>query len=165
MEKGLFNSLFVLVMLVMLVPSTSLIAKTQNVTDTKYQIEEISFTSDSIIADAVSDRTYANSCVVDSSVNYDNVVDIYLKTFEIQKEKYSTVICSFSNLTTSIDAGKYYLGYVDINCSSSNEITKVSIIKRLYFNKEIIPTSGGGNCNIIINDTLNGGANQVYLNK
>ena len=167
MEKGLFNSLFVLIMLAMFVPSLSLITKTQNVMDTKYQIEEIAFTSDSIIADAISDRTFFNECLLDSNINYNDTVDTYLKNFEISKKKYSSIDCNFTNITTTVVGSATqadYSGSLDIICNSKNEITDVTIKKIIYFDKEINATLGA-DCSVIIVDNLNSGNIQVSLNK
>lgn len=163
MEKGLFNSLFVLIMLAMLVPSTSLITKTQNIMDTKYQIEEVAFTADSIIADAISDRTYDNSCAIDTNLNYNSKVDSYLNNFEITKKKYSSIDCNYTDITTTV-IGLNYSGSLNITCNSKNEITEVTIKKIIYFNKKI-NASLGADCSVIIVDNINGGNTQVSLNK
>ncbi len=162
MEKGLFNSLFILIMLVMFVPSISLMTKTQNIMDAKYQIEEVAFSSDSVIADALSDQTYSNSCSLDSEANYDFKVNGYLMFFEIQRRNYSTVNCLYSNFITNL-AGSTYSGSIDISCSSLNDVTSVNITKVIYFDKDISATLGA-TCDIVIMDNLMA-AEQVNLSK
>ena len=135
--------------------------------DTKYQIEEIAFTSDSIIADAISDRTFFNECLLDSNINYNDTVDTYLKNFEISKKKYSSIDCNFTNITTTVVGSATqadYSGSLDIICNSKNEITDVTIKKIIYFDKEINATLGA-DCSVIIVDNLNSGNIQVSLNK
>jgi len=163
MEKGLFNSLFILIMLVMFVPSISLLPKTQNIMDTKYQIEEVAFTSDSVIADALSDQTYLNTCSLAGQIDYDLKIISYLTNFENQRQDYSTIWCSYSNLSADLSVNNYS-GSIDITCSSSNEITSVSITKVLYFDKKINATMGA-TCDIQVIDNLNGGVDQVNLSK
>jgi len=163
MEKGLFNSMFILIMLAMFIPSLSLMPKTQNIVDTKYQIEEITFTVDSIVSDALSDRTYTNTCALDTRANYDAVVNTYITNFENQRKSHSSVSCTYSNLNSAL-AGNRYSGSIDVFCSSSNSLTTVNIKKRYYFDKEINRTLAA-NCNVKIKDFLNAGFAQVDLNR
>jgi len=162
MEKGLFNSIFILIMLSMFIPSLSLMSNTQNIVDTKYQTEEIGFAIDSLISDALSDQTNINTCSIDSTNDYDNLIFAYLAEFEEKRLLYSSVSCEYLNLVSNINASRYF-GSIDVLCTSSNDLITINLKKRVYFDKKITAVNGV-NCNVKIEDYLDGRYLQVDLN-
>ncbi|GEM_PF-1165780 len=163
MEKGLFNSIFLLIMLAMFIPGVSLITKTQTMIDTKYQVEEISFAVDSIISDALSDQTTTNACSFDSKANYDRQVNTYITNFEDERKMHSSVTCTYTNLNSIIN-GARYAGSLSVSCFSQNDLVTISLKKLVYFDKKVIAV-GGLNCNVKIEDYLNARYLQVDLNR
>ena len=151
MQKGLFNALFILIMIVLLSPTTLLFNKNKIIVDTTQHLNEVSLTVDSIIADALSDETYSNNCSVSTVTHYRNTILNYISNFENIRSKYTSITCEYTNLQSSFD-GLQYVGTVDISCSSRNNITSLNIKKRLNFRKEINANRGVNWCKIRIKD-------------
>jgi len=149
MEKGLFDSLFVFIMLVLLAPVASY-QDSHVINEVSIHLNELSLTVDAIIADALSDQTKSNGCSLDSKVDYDSKLQMYLDNFEVERAKYTSITCLYLNLSSTLASGVYQ-GYIDINCSGETQATSVNITKRLYF-KKTITANLSGLCDVNVMD-------------
>ncbi len=161
MEKGLFSSLFVLIMLILVAPSLSLMDKSQDFLDTSSEINNIIIASDLVIADALSDVSFANGCLIDTESNYNTEVNTYLNNLIVEVNNLSSIECSYDNFTGNL-AGDDYTGSLQITCFSENEYSTVSITKELKFKKEIDLTINV-DCEVKIKDNYNADNLQVDL--
>lgn len=130
-SKGLFELMFMLVMLVLLLPAT-----TQNshiVTSTvETQVNTLALLSDYAIADALADQA-----AVDCNINFpDAKVAPYLAILLIEFNKTSGANCNTLNNSGTV-VGSDYNGTIDIACSSKSNSNETNIIKRLVFNKQV----------------------------
>ncbi|HRT03447.1 MAG TPA: hypothetical protein P5513_05865 [Candidatus Diapherotrites archaeon] len=164
MEKGLFNSIFLLIMLALMAPTISLLNVNQNIIDTSKQINNITLTIDSVIADGLSDAIKANDCGIPlDATTINTTINNYITNLENERKKYSSIECTYElNGTIS---GNDYIGDIDIKCNSQNSTTKINIKKKLYFNKHITAIPSGSLCYVKIEDNLDPGYIQVDLNQ
>ncbi|HOD89530.1 MAG TPA: hypothetical protein PKK56_00375 [archaeon] len=162
MEKGLFNSIFLLIMLALMAPTISLLNVNQNIIDTSKQINEIALTLDSVIADGISDAVKIDNCTINDT-NITAKINTYIANIENERKKYSSIICTYElNGSTSTNN---YIGYINLACNSQNSITKINIKKKLYFNKKITTIPSGTLCYVKVEDNLDSGYIQVDLNQ
>ena len=163
MQKGLFDALFVIIMLALFSPTVMLNHRSQVVNDVSSQLNGVSFAVDSIVADGLSDATFNNNCVLTFVGNYDLIISSYISNYDLTRSGLSSVACSYSAPVSTL-VGVTYSGYLDISCSNSNDLVSIAITKRINFDKEINPTLIGIDCNIKIIDNFNSGFAQVDLN-
>jgi len=148
MEKGLFSSLFILIMLVVISPQLHLLEKNNHLLDAKENLNQLVISADQIIVDALVDKTISNGCVIDTPTNYNTVIKDYLDRFLTDLEKINSIKCSYSNLNSNI-LGIGFLGTIDISCMSENELSSIDIKKQLKFSKKI---NVSADCQVIIKD-------------
>ena len=161
-KKGFFQAIFVIIMLVFLTPTIELSKKTQDIHDFYDIIDSLVFASDEIVADAISDQTYDNSCSLSTKTAYDNKLTNYFSKFlDNEFSKFTNLNCSFSN-NSELNV-PIYEGELNIRCKIQNGAFSISEIKTLNYKKEIDPTDNGSNCNIKIIDNLDNDNLQVDL--
>ncbi|MFA5746126.1 MAG: hypothetical protein WCX82_03100 [archaeon] len=130
-SKGLFELMFMLVMLVLLLPATT--QTTHIVTSTvETQVNTLALLSDYAISDALADQA-----AVDCNIDLPDIqVNPYLTTLLTEFNKTSGANCSVLNSGAIVGANDYN-GTIDIACSSRSNSNETNIIKRLAYNKQI----------------------------
>jgi len=161
MEKGLFSSLFIIVMLVFLSPQLYLLEKNNHILTSKDTLDNLTFSVDQIIVDALVDGTIDNGCAVNSVENYESVIKDYIESFLDDLKKINSLNCTYSNLSSN-KLGSVYFGTIKLTCSSGNDLSSIQITKELEFSKKITPS---GNCNVKILDQYNSNYLQANITK
>lgn len=149
MEKGLFSSLFILIMLIVISPQLHLIEKNNHLLDTKENLNQLVISADQIIVDALVDKTISNGCAVSDVAGYNAVIKNYLDQFLSDLENINSIKCSYSNLNSNMFFGGAFSGTIDISCLSENELSSIDVKKQFKFSKKI---NVSGACNVKIKD-------------
>lgn len=161
-NKGLFDLMFMLIMLALLMPAAT--HSQHIVTPTvQSQVNELSLLTDEAIADAISDKTF-EGCAYATVVNYEGVIRNYLDDLYLEYNAHGNN-CSYdsTSLSASLSGGKFS-GSIDVFCSQENSSNSAYLKKRLFFDKQIIAQSTTGFCQIIIQDNQTPGYIQVDYN-
>jgi len=162
-SKGLFELMFMLIMLVLLLPTTT--QNTHIVTgDVQTQVNSLALLSDAAIADALSDKTF-ESCSQSNTQDYKDKVVLYLTNLQAEFNA-SGNNCEYdiTSFYPTYSSGKFN-GNIDVSCSLENSRTNTYIKKKLFFDKQIsVNNSFTGYCSVMIEDNLTVGYNQVDYN-
>lgn len=154
-RKGLFELVFILVMLVLMLPATT--HHSAIVTySAQAQANDLLLLTDQAIADALADGSFSNSCAASSAkvLNYVNILE----------SDYDSNLLSDCQIDISGSGTAPYSGDANVSCSKNNGDTTAYIQKRMTFSKTVTATSGGGTCRVIVIDNLSSGAVQVDYN-
>jgi hypothetical protein len=159
MEKGLFSSLFIITMILLLTPTLVISNQSHYVTDTYNYLTLATISVDNVIVDAVMDESFQSSCILKTDNDYDAEVVSYLNQFttELNSLDHTNISCTYQDYQGTL-FGVVYTGSLKLKCSQSNKFTSVTLEKELLFKKEISAIDdGAGNCTITIRDSLDGG--------
>ena len=165
MEKGLFSSLFIIIMLLLVTPGLLISTNHQYIVNTNNHINNITYNIDQAVADALADVTIDNSCVVATSATYNTRINTYIQRIVLNSSKNTSIDCSVTNESGSI-VGSNFIGSVTINCKSKDDISTMNISKKIEFSKKIstlIPAAGS--CNVTINDNYDYNYKQVDITR
>jgi hypothetical protein len=163
MEKGLFNSLFVLIMLLLVTPGLLLSIDHQYIVNTNNQLDNISFNCDAAIADAIADETIDNSCVISNSSSYDSRIESYINLIISKTISNNSMVCTLVSESSSLSV-KELTGTVVINCQSKDSTSSLNISKEIKFSKKIqaVYTSS---CKVTIKDSYDSNNKQVEVTR
>lgn len=153
-RKGLFELVFILVMLVLMLPATT--HHSAIVTySAQAQANDLLLLTDQAIADALADGSYSGCSASSASVsNYVNILE----------SDYDSNLLSDCQIDISVSGTNPYSGDVNVSCSKNNGETTTYITKRMSFNKTVTTSTSGSNCRVIVVDKLSSGAVQVDYN-
>ncbi len=150
-SKGLFELMFMLLMLTLLFPMAT---KTQHMTTSRVQSQtsSLSLLSDQAIADAFADQTFVN-CTVASIFEYQTKANAYLSTLKTTFNSAGTN-CDY-NLSILTRTPSTITGEIDISCQQSNSDTSTYLKKRFYFDKDVTASgTNPGSCRVTVIDNL-----------
>jgi hypothetical protein len=152
-RKGLFELVFILVMLVLMLPATT--HHSAIVTySAQAQANDLLLLTDQAIADALADGSFS-IC----SPNSDSVTS-YVNTLQGDYQSLGND-CILSVIFSGTNP---YSGDVNVSCSKNNGETTTYITKRMSFNKTVTTSTSGSNCRVIVVDNLSSDAVQVDYN-
>jgi hypothetical protein len=152
MEKGLFNSFFVLIMLILSSSTLFIETHSQDMLDNYNYLNQLTLASDQAIVDAIFEQTYSNSCTLDDASNYNNLVKTYINNIISDTSSLSSISCDILELDSSISSDNY-IGYIDIRCEDNTSPVFLNITKRFEFSKNIDVNSTSG-CRVVIKDNF-----------
>jgi hypothetical protein len=141
-NKGFFDILFVLIMLILLLPNTSIVNKSEIITSNIQEIDDIALIVDYVIVDALADQAYnSGNCGNTVQNDYDSKINSYLNNFENTRQNYfgSNCVYNLENITFGLPGPNTidYSGELKITCNKRNNIVISNISKKLEFNKKI----------------------------
>jgi hypothetical protein len=152
-RKGLFELVFILVMLALMLPATT--HHSAIVTySAQAQANDLLLLTDQAIADALADGSHSGC--TPSSGNVSNYVTNLQTAYQD--------IGNNCEILVNVFGTNPYTGDANVTCFKNNGDTTTYIKKRMTFNKTVTATSGGGTCRVIVTDNLSSGANQVDYN-
>lgn len=145
-NKGLFELIFILVMLVLMLPATT--HHSAIVTySAQAQVNDLLLLTDQAIADALADSSYVGCNASESRVQ--NYVNNLQSDYQTNINSNCQVTISGTNFSSST-----YSGIATATCSKVSGDTSTYITKRMAFNKTITTTSAGGFCRVQVVDNL-----------
>lgn len=152
-RKGLFELVFILVMLALMLPATT--HHSAIVTySAQAQANDLLLLTDQAIADALADGSHSG-CTPSSGKVSNYVTNLQTAYQDIGNN---------CEILVNVSGTNPYTGDANVTCFKNNGDTTTYIKKRMTFNKTVTATSGGGTCRVIVIDNLSSGANQVDYN-
>ena len=152
-RKGLFELVFILVMLALMLPATT--HHSAIVTySAQAQANDLLLLTDQAIADALADGSFSG-CIANS-----NSINSYVNSLLTDYQSIG------NNCTISVTTGgsNPYTGTADVSCSKNNGDTTTYVKKRMTFSKNVTATVYGSYCHVTVVDNLSSGATQVDYN-
>lgn len=160
-KKGFFDSLFVLIILVLLTPRAQYI-NNQNLYYNYEELNQRIIIVDQVVADALSDSTF-----VDCNTRPENIyaasIEDYLDIMDDYWSKNSAIECNYK-LTNENVSSPIFSADIDVSCTSKNKYNFVNTKKKLTIKKNISATKVNDYCRVRITDDQSGFL-QVDLNQ
>ncbi len=150
-SKGLFDIIYVLIIMLFFLPSIYL-PSIENVNKNLTHIDEVALVVDEVVADALADDTTitASSCTFGANNfgTYNTKINEYINNFENERKKYTDINCSYSLENTSLSGSNplIYQANVDITCSINKQNFENEITKKLIIYKTIRLRVDSGSC-------------------
>lgn len=142
-RKGLFELVFILVMLTLMLPATT--HHSAIVTySAQAQANDLLLLTDQAIADALADGSHS-SC----SASYSQVQN-YVNNLQNDYR----AIGNDCNVDVSGSGSPIYSGDANVTCLKNNGNTTTYVKKRMAFNKTVSATSSGNICRVTVSDNL-----------
>ena len=166
MEKGLFNSLFVIIMLLLVTPGLLISTNHQYIVNTSNHINNITYNVDQAVADALADVTISNTCAIANSSTYNTTINSYINNIVTDSSKNTSIYCSVVNESGSL-VGSDFIGSVTINCKSKDDVSTMDITKKLEFSKNITNFLNPlfNTCSVSISDNYDLNNKQVNITR
>lgn len=137
MQKGLFSSLFVLIMIVFFTPSLMINDPSISVMNNYNHLNLLTLAADNVVSDALLEKTFDNDCVVANASEYDDLINNYLNQLKDETNN-KFFLCKITSSSIGFEGATSNLsGNVKVNCNSSSSQTYVSFSKELKFKKSI----------------------------
>lgn len=153
-RKGLFELVFILVMLTLMLPATT--RHSVIVTySAQAQANDLLLLTDQAIADALADGSFSNNCSANSSKVLDYVSNLQTDYQGLGNDCQVVVFVSNTNP---------YSGNAIVTCFKDNGNTTTYIKKSMSFRKTVETTSSGDYCRVTVSDVLSNNAIQVDYN-
>lgn len=160
-KKGFFDSLFVLIILVLLTPRAQYI-NNQNLYYNYEELNQRMIIVDQVVADALSDSTFAY-CNTRPVTIYAASIEDYLNTMDDYWSKNSAIECGYE-LTNENVSSQIFSADIVVSCTSKNKYNFVNTKKKLTIQKNISETQVNNYCRVRITDDQSGFL-QVDLNQ
>ncbi|MDD3177929.1 MAG: hypothetical protein PHR26_00240 [Candidatus ainarchaeum sp.] len=161
-QKGLFNSIFLLIMLAFFVPNVNYVGQVNIVKDLEMFSTDVVISVDNVIADALADTSYSD-CNISSKLDYNLKVENYLNLYFQEINNLSSINCNYSDFSANLNSSNY-TGSIKIACSYSGElVSDLSLSRTLNFSKEISNNYISPLCNQIIKDNFDNDSIQLEL--
>jgi len=167
MEKGLFSSLFVIIMLLLVTPGLLISTNHQYIVSTSNHINNITYNVDQAVADALADVTISNSCTIASSSTYNATINSYIDNIVSDSSKNTVIYCTVVSESGSLSVSDF-IGSVTINCKSKDDISTMNISKKIEFSKHIaykLNPIGVTTCSVAISDNYDLNNKQVNITR
>lgn len=148
-KKGFFDSLFVLIILVLLTPRTNYI-NNQNLYYNYEELNQRMIIVDQVVADALSDSTFV-TCEVRPANIYVTSIEDYLDEMDDYWSENTAINCDYK-LTNDIVEGQDFSAKIEVSCASKNKYNSVDTKKILTIGKKIFATQVNDYCKVQIKD-------------
>ena len=158
--KGLFDSLFIVIMILFLVPAVIIPNPAHNIIETRNYVNLVSLSLDEIIDGAIYEETngiphaldlpagdpnFGNFCRVKGHGTYNLTLRNSLDDFFEETEKIYNVSCNYKLI--NIDGGTnpffegsqegWFSGTINLTCNNKDNISEIFIEKNIDFNRSI----------------------------
>ncbi len=150
-KKGFFDSLFVLIILVLLTPRAQYI-NNQNLYYNYEELNQRMIIVDQVVADALSDSTFAD-CNTRPENIYAASIEDYLDIMDDYWSKNSAIECNYK-LTNENVSSPIFSADIDVSCTSKNKYNFVNTKKKLTIKKNISATRVQDYCKVQIKDDV-----------
>lgn len=161
-QKGLFSSIFVLIMLALFLPTANYVGQANVVKDLEMFTNDVLISADNVIADSLADASESTCALVTEAI-YDSTVQTYLDSYFSEVNDLSSFACNYSSFSSTL-TGFDYEGSVQITCFYSGEIvSNLSLSRTLKFSKEISNTYSDPTCTQVIKDNYDSDSVQLEL--
>jgi hypothetical protein len=148
-KKGFFDSLFVLIILVLLTPRTQYI-NNQNIYYNYEEVNQRMIIVDSVVADALSDSTFADCSIRPANI-YAASIEAYLDAMDNYWSNNTAIDCDYK-LNNETVASNVFSADIDISCTSKNKYNFVDTKKKTTVKKEIYASRVNDYCKVKITD-------------
>jgi hypothetical protein len=166
MQKGLFSSLFLFTMILLLTPSLIISDQSTLILNNFNHVDQLTLSVDNVIKDALFEQTFSEFCTINNKNNYDARVITFLDNlfFEINNtnNKHFSFLCEYDSFNSFFDASNIYSGDVEIKCKVQSYYSSIEIKKKLYF-ENIIILYDVHPCEVGIKDILDSSKEYVRL--
>jgi len=163
MQKGLFSSLFVLIMIIFFTPSLMISDPSFAVTNTYNHLNLLTLSADNVIVDALLEQTFDNACVVSSASEYNTKINTYLSSLRSQTSN-NFMVCSNTPSNGGFEGStNIFAGSITFTCTLYSENLNLDLKKNFSFRKSISATITPGDpinpgdpdtCQVTITDLL-----------